>query len=332
MMPRGLWTTTVGSFPKPPQLERARQQHARGELSADRLFAMEREETAKVIRQQEEAGLDILVDGELYRGDMTTYFAERMPGFAISNPVRSYGNRYYRKPIAVGPIRRDQEMTVSWWTYAQSLTRKPIKGMLTGPYTMMDWSFNEHYPSREAMAMDLAVAVNEEALALQEAGARFIQIDEPAVSVRPEELTLAVKALGRAVQGLTAKTITHICYGDFDVIYPALLDLPVDMIDLEMANSRYDLLERFRAHPFTKEIGYGVLDVHSHRVETKEEVKEGIRRGLEVLRPEQMYVDPDCGLKTRTVEEAFAKLRVMVDAVREVRAELGIEAEQGVTA
>jgi len=286
----------------------------------------------KVIRRQEEVGLDLLVDGELYRGDMTTYFAERMPGFAISNPVRSYGNRYYRKPIAVGPIRRDQELTVSWWKFAQAQTKHPVKGMLTGPYTMMDWSFNEHYPSREAMAMDLAVAVNEEALALQEAGAKFIQIDEPAVSVRPEELPLAVKALGRAVQGLRAKTITHICYGDFDVIYPALLDLPVDMIDLEMANSRYDLLERFRAKPFTKEIGYGVLDVHSHRIESKEEVKEGIRRGLEVLRPEQMYIDPDCGLKTRTVEEAFAKLRVMVEAVREVRAELGIAVEQGATA
>ena len=134
--------------------------------------------------------------------------------------------------------------------------------------------------------MDLAIAVNEEALALQEAGARFIQIDEPAVSARPEELPLAVKALSRAVQGLRAKTTTHICYGDFDVIYPDLPDLPVDMIDLEMANSRYDLLERFRAHPFTKDIGYGVLDVHSHPVESKEEVKEGIRRGLEVLRPE----------------------------------------------
>jgi|SRR5688572_5377138 len=328
-MPHGLWTTTVGSFPKPPELERARQQHARGELSAEKLFEMERAETVRVIRMQEEVGLDLLVDGELYRGDMTTYFAERMPGFAISNPVRSYGNRYYRKPIAVGPIRRDEELTVSWWTFAQGQTERPVKGMLTGPYTMMDWSFNEHYPTREAMAMDLAAAVNEEALALEEAGARFIQIDEPAVSVRPEELPLAVKALGRAVQGLKAKTITHICYGDFDVIYPALLDLPVDMIDLEMANSRYDLLERFRVNPFTKEIGYGVLDVHSHRVESKEEVKEGIRRGLQVLRPEQMYVDPDCGLKTRTVEEAFAKLRVMVEAVREVRAELGMAVEQG---
>lgn len=323
-MPRGLWTTTVGSFPKPPELERARNRFARREITADELQRLEREETARVIRMQDEIGLDILVDGELYRGDMTTYFAERMDGFAISNPVRSYGNRYYRKPIAVGPIRRTAPLTVEWWKYAQSLTSKPVKGMLTGPYTMMDWSFNEHYPTREAMAMDLAEAVREEALALEEAGATFIQIDEPAVSVRPEELPLAVRALGRATAGLRAKTITHVCYGDFDVIYPALLDLPVDMIDLEMANSRFDLLERFRQHPFTKEIGLGVLDVHSHRIETKEEVKEGLRRALEVLPPERVYVDPDCGLKTRTVEEARQKLEVMVAAVREVRAERGI--------
>lgn len=323
-MTRGLWTTTVGSFPKPPRLEKARQQHARGELSAEALEAMEREETIAVIKRQESVGLDILVDGELYRGDMTTYFAERMPGFAISNPVRSYGNRYYRKPIAVGPIRRKKPLTVDWWKFAQSQTSRPIKGMLTGPYTMMDWSFNEHYPSREAMTMDLAEAIREEAFALQEAGAKYIQIDEPALSVRPEELSLAIRAFGRVTEGLKAKTITHVCYGDFDLIYPGLLDMPVDQIDLEMANSRYDLLDRFRSHPFTKEIGYGVLDVHSHRVESKDEVKEGIRRGLEVLKPEQMYVDPDCGLKTRTMDEAFAKLEVMVQAVREIREEKGI--------
>jgi 5-methyltetrahydropteroyltriglutamate--homocysteine methyltransferase len=325
-MSRGLWTTTVGSFPKPPRLEKARQQHARGELSADALEAMEREETIAILKRQEAIGLDILVDGELYRGDMTTYFAELMPGFAISNPVRSYGNRYYRKPIAVGPIRRKKPLTVEWWKFAQSQTSRPVKGMLTGPYTMMDWSFNEHYPSREALTMDLAEAIREEAIALQEAGAKYIQIDEPALSVRPEELSLAVRAFGRVTEGLKAKTITHVCYGDFDLIYPGLLDMPVDQIDLEMANSRYDLLDRFRSHPFTKEIGYGVLDVHSHRVETKDEVKEGIRRGLEVLKPEQMYVDPDCGLKTRTMDEAFAKLEVMVQAVREVREEKGITA------
>ncbi|HEY7726904.1 MAG TPA: methionine synthase [Candidatus Eisenbacteria bacterium] len=324
-MPRGLWTTTVGSFPKSPELERARNRFARGEIPAEELARLEREETERVIRMQEEIGLDILVDGELYRGDMTTYFAERMSGFAISNPVRSYGNRYYRKPVAVGPIRRAGPLTVEWWKYAQSLTSKPVKGMLTGPYTMMDWSFNEHYPSREAMAMDLAEAVREEALALEAAGATFIQIDEPAVSVRPEELPLAVRALGRAVAGLHAKTITHVCYGDFDLIYPALLDLPVDVIDLEMANSGYDLLDRFRTHPFTKEIGLGVLDVHDHRIETEEEVKEGLRRALEVLPPERIYVDPDCGLKTRTLEEARRKLEVMVAAVREVRAERGID-------
>ncbi len=325
-MPRGLWTTTVGSFPKPPHLERARNQLARGEISADELRKLERDATIEVIRWQDEIGLDILVDGELYRGDMTTYFAELMDGFTISNPVRSYGNRYYRKPVATGPVRRTKSWTVDWWKFAQSQTKKPVKGMLTGPYTMMDWSFNEHYASREALAMDLAEAIREEAMELAEAGAAFIQVDEPAISVRPEELKLAVRALGRAVEGVKAKTITHICYGDFDVIYPALLDLPVDMIDLEMANSRYDLLDRFRQHRFTKEIGYGVLDVHSHRIETKEEIKQGILRGLEILKPEQMYIDPDCGLKTRTVEEAKEKLAVMVAAVREVREERGITA------
>jgi len=325
-MPRGLWTTTVGSFPKPPHLEKARNQFARGEISSDQLRQLEHDATIEVIRWQEEIGLDILVDGELYRGDMTTYFAELMDGFEISNPVRSYGNRYYRKPVATGRVRRTKPWTVEWWKFAQSQTKKPIKGMLTGPYTMMDWSFNEHYSSREALAMDLAEAIREEAMELAEAGAQFIQVDEPAVSVRPEELKLAVRALGRAVEGVKAKTITHICYGDFDVIYPALLDLPVDMIDLEMANSRYDLLDRFKQHRFTKEIGYGVLDVHSHRIETKEEIKQGILRGLEHLKPEQMYIDPDCGLKTRTVEEAREKLAVMVAAVREVREERGITA------
>ncbi|HZE20082.1 MAG TPA: methionine synthase [Candidatus Angelobacter sp.] len=325
-MPRGLWTTTVGSFPKPPHLEKARNQFARGEISSDQLRQLEHDATIEVIRWQEEIGLDILVDGELYRGDMTTYFAELMDGFEISNPVRSYGNRYYRKPVATGRVRRTKPWTVEWWKFAQSQTKKPIKGMLTGPYTMMDWSFNEHYSSREALAMDLAEAIREEAMELAEAGAQFIQVDEPAVSVRPEELKLAVRALGRAVEGVKAKTITHICYGDFDLIYPALLDLPVDMIDLEMANSRYDLLDRFKQHRFTKEIGYGVLDVHSHRIETKEEIKQGILRGLEHLKPEQMYIDPDCGLKTRTVEEAREKLAVMVAAVREVREERGITA------
>jgi 5-methyltetrahydropteroyltriglutamate--homocysteine methyltransferase len=315
----------VGSFPKPDYLVKARNAYAKGQISKLELERLEKQATKEWIDFQVEIGIDVLVDGEMYRGDMATYFAENLEGFEISGLVRSYGNRYYRKPIAVGPIRRTRPITLSMFEYAQSLTDRPVKGMLTGPYTMTDWSFNEYYSDRRSMALALAEAIHQEAVDLERAGAKYIQIDEPATSTRPEEIDLVIEALGIVTDGLKAHTITHICYGDFETIYPKMLELPVDQIDLEMANSNYDLLELFRKHPFTKYIGYGVIDVHSHRIETVEEVKRGIYLGLEILKPEQMYIDPDCGLKTRTVEEAKAKLRVMVEAVRQVRAELGLD-------
>ena len=317
-----LETTTIGSFPKPQYIVKARAKFAKGEISLEGLKALERKATEEVIRTQEELGLDILVDGEIYRGDMATFFAERMDGFTISGLVRSYGNRYYRKPIVKGPVRRKGPMTVEWFLYAQGLTRKPVKGMLTGPYTMTDWSFNEHYPFRRDLVLDFAREIHEEALDLEKAGARYIQIDEPAVSTRPEEIALAIEGLGIATEGLRAKTITHICYGDFEDVYSRLLDLPVDQIALEMSNSSYDLLRLMKKIPFTKELGLGVLDVHSHVIEKKEKVKEGIRRALEVIPPERIVVNPDCGLKTRTEEEAYQKLKVMVEAVKEIREEL----------
>lgn len=317
-----LLTTTVGSFPKPAYLVRARNKFARGEIGREELLELEKQATRDVIQLQEELGLDILVDGEMYRGDMVTYFSEQMEGFAISGLVRSYGNRYYRKPVVNGPVRWTAPITAAMFTYTQSLTSKPVKGMLTGPYTIMEWSFDEYYPSREKLVFDLAEAVHQEALALQEAGAQYIQIDEPAISTRPEELPLASEALGVVTRGLRAKTITHMCYGDFARVYKDLLHLPVDQLDLEMVNSNYDMLDLFRREPCTKEIGLGVLDVHSHRVETVDEVVRGIKRALEVLQPEQIYVDPDCGLKTRTWEEAREKLRVMVEGTRKMRQEL----------
>lgn len=283
---------------------------------------LEKKATREWILTQEEIGLDILVDGEMYRGDMATYFAEEYDGFKISGLVRSYGNRFYRKPIIVGKVRRTKPVTLKWFKFAQGLTQKPVKGMLTGPYTMMDWSFDEHYGSRRDCALALAEVINQEARDLEKAGARYIQIDEPAVSVRPEEINLAIEALKAASAGLKAKTITHICYGRFDLIYPRMLKLPVDQIDLEMSNSGYDMLTLFRKSPFTKQIGLGVLDVHSHKVETKEAVKSRIRAAMETIPLEQIYVDPDCGLKTRTKEEVMAKLRVMVAAVKELREEL----------
>lgn len=317
-------TTTVGSFPKPPYLTRARGQLARGEICAEELRLVEEQATREVIALQEELGLDVLVDGEMYRGDMVTYFAENLEGFAVSGLVRSYGNRYYRKPIITGPLRRPRPVTVEWWEFAQSLTAQPVKGMLTGPYTIMDWSFDEHYPSRRHACLALAEIVAEEAADLEAGGAQYIQIDEPAVSTRPEELPLAIEALSVVTSALSAaKTVSHICYGDFASIYPQMLELPVDQLDLETFNSGGDLFELFRRTPYTKEIGLGSIDVHTHVVEEKEDVKTFIRQALEVLPVEKVYISPDCGLKTRTWEEARAKLAVMVSAVHELRQELG---------
>ena len=324
-MTESLLTTSVGSFPKPEYLTKARSRVARGEMDAEELQVLERKATEHWIRIQEELGLDILVDGEMYRGDMVTYFSEHMLGFAISGLVRSYGNRYYRKPIATGPVGRADAISVEWWKHTQSLTERPVKGMLTGPYTIADWSFNEYYVSREAFILDLAKAVHEEAVDLERAGAKYIQIDEPAISTRPEEMELASRALGIVTNGLTAYTITHICYGDFAKVYDYLVGLPVDMLDLELANSNYDLLDLFRRHPTDKGLSMGVTDVHTHKVESVEEIVEGIKRGMGVFPTERLYIKPDCGLKTRQEEEAVAKLRNMMIAVRQVRDELGID-------
>ena len=312
-------TTSVGSFPKLPSLMRARGDFAKGKISAAALQAEEEKATAFWMETQEEIGLDILVDGEQYRGDMVAYFAERMPGFEIGDLVRSYGNRYYHKPIISGEMRWPGPITVEWWKFAQRCTSRPVKGMLTGPYTVMDWSFNEHYPDRKAACLALAREIRKEVEALIEAGAKIIQIDEPATSVRPEELPLVAEAMQIVTEGLPAYFITHICYGAFRLIYPAMLDIPVDNFDLEMANNQLSLLDLFREHRFGKDISFGVVDVHSHVTEDVATVEKRLEQALEVLSPEQVWVDPDCGLKTRTVEETLEKLRVVVEATRPLR-------------
>ncbi|MDP3723773.1 MAG: methionine synthase [Candidatus Omnitrophota bacterium] len=317
-----LLTTSVGSLPKPDYLVTARSQARKGALGIKALRKLEEQATREWIATQEQLGIDILVDGEQYRGDMVAYFAEHLGGFRQSELVRSYGNRYYRKPIIAGKITRPTPVTVGWWSFAQRLTTRPVKGMLTGPYTIMDWSFNEHYPSRRAATLAIARVVREEARDLERAGAQYIQVDEPAISTRPEEMELAIEALGVVTKGLRAKTITHICYGDFAAIGPKLHRLPVDQIDLEFANRNFELLDVFRRRRCGKEIGLGVVDVHSHRIEPVEEVVANLKKALTVFRPEQVYVDPDCGLKTRAPQEAVEKLRVVVEAARIVREEL----------
>ncbi len=312
-------TTSVGSFPKPDYLARARADFSKGKISAEQLAELERRATAFWIAKQEELDVDVLVDGEQYRGDMVAYFAERLSGFTQGGVVRSYGNRYYHKPIITGAVEWTKPITVDWWKYAQSLTKRPVKGMLTGPYTVMDWSFNEYYADRKAACMALASVIRKEVEALIAAGCKIIQIDEPALSVRPEELPIAIEAMHRVTDGLNAYFITHACYGAFEYIYPGMLDMPVDNFDLEMSNSELDLLALFRRHPFTKDISFGVVDVHSHQIEDAATVRRRVEQALTILPKEKVWVDPDCGLKTRTVEEALAKLRVCVEAAKAFR-------------
>ncbi len=313
-------TTSVGSLPKPDYLQRARAGFARGQISQAELESLEKMATDFWMTTQQHIGIDVAVDGEQYRGDMVTYFAEHMDGFEIGGLVRSYGNRYYHKPIIVSDVKWRGPITVRWWQFAQSLSSAPVKGMLTGPYTIMDWSFNEYYPDRPATCIALAHQVRKEVEALIEAGAKIIQIDEPALSVRPEELPIAIEAMQIVTEGLPAYFISHACYGAFEKIYPEMLKLPIDNFDLEMSNSNLDLLDLFKRTPFTKDLSFGVVDVHTHVIEDLDVVRARVKQGLEVVAREALWIDPDCGLKTRTVEEAIAKLSRCVEAARSFRA------------
>jgi 5-methyltetrahydropteroyltriglutamate--homocysteine methyltransferase len=326
-MTEGLLTTSVGSFAKPEYLAKARTQFATGKLDRKELDKLERQATKEIIELQEEIGIDILVHGEMERGDMVAYFGEHLLGMKLGGLVRSYGNRYYHKPVLYDEVRWEQPITLDLWKYAQDLTDKPVKGMLTGPYTIVEWSFDEYYPSRRDAVLGVAEAIRREAQELERAGAEYIQIDEPALSTRKDDLSIALEGMAVVTEGLKAKTITHVCYGDFASVFPGFLEMAVDQFDLEAANSNYDMLDLFkeRGFPKDKELALGVLDVHSHKTESLEEVKAGIRRGLELLPPDRLYIDPDCGLKTRPWDEAAAKLRVMMQAVHEVRKEIGLE-------
>jgi 5-methyltetrahydropteroyltriglutamate--homocysteine methyltransferase len=312
--------TSVGSFPKPDFLLKARTDFDNKKISRGALEKAERQATEFWIRQQEKLGVDVLVDGEMYRGDMVAYFAEYLDGFEPGGLVRSYGNRYYHKPIITGEVHWDEPITLEWWKYARGLTSKPLKGIVTGPYTVMDWSFIKYYPDRRTACLALATEIRKEVEALIEEGAKIIQIDEPAVSVRPEELPVAIEAMHIVTDGLPAYFITHICYGAFESIYPAMLDLPVDNFDLEMSNSGLDMLGLFKKNHYTKDISFGIVDVHTHLVEEQQVVEQRLRQVLEVLPKEAIWVDPDCGLKTRTVDEAIAKMQSVVTAAKALRA------------
>jgi len=317
-----LLTTTVGSFAKPDYLQRARNQFAAGKVSAEELDRLTRQATKEVVELQEALGMDVFVHGEMERGDMVGFFGENTTGMRPGQLVRSYGNRYYHKPVIVDEVRWDRPITLDFWKYAQGLTSKPVKGMLTGPYTIVEWSFDEYYPSRRDAVLAMARVIHEEAAALAHAGAKYIQIDEPAIHTRPDaDFDLGVESMEAVVRGVDAEFHTHICYGDIARIYPGMLRLPVKQIHLAFKNENFELLKILEQVPFdtSKELGLGVIDVHNHNVESVREVEEGIERTLALLPPERVWIEPDCGLKTRTPDEVLEKLKVMIaarDAVR----------------
>jgi 5-methyltetrahydropteroyltriglutamate--homocysteine methyltransferase len=323
-------TTTIGSFPQTAELRKTRERLRKGEMSREQYDAYVRDEIAKVVRLQEEIGLDVLVHGEFERSDMVDYFAERLRGMAfIEGWVQSYGTRYVRPPLIYGDVSRPAAMTVAESRYAQGLTKKPMKGMLTGPVTILKWSFPREDISQEAIANQLALAIRDETVDLERAGIPVIQIDEPAFregfplrrADRAEYLRWAVRAFRLASSGVAPQTMihSHMCYSEFNEIMAAIEDLDADVVSIESSRSGGELLGVFREHKYGRGIGPGVYDVHSERVPAAEEMAGMLRRALEAIPRERLWVNPDCGLKTRAYPETVASLKNLVAAAKATR-------------
>ena len=325
-------TTTIGSFPQTGDVRKARAAHARGVLSYKDYETFLRQETANAIRWQEEIGLDVLVHGEFERNDMVQYFGEQLSGFAFTQHawVQSYGSRYVRPPIIFGDVSRPNPMTVRWWQYAQSLTGRPVKGMLTGPVTILNWSFVRDDIPRSETCRQIALAIRDEVADLEKAGAKMIQIDEAALReglpLRHKDwqpyLDWAVESFRLCSMGVADETQihTHMCYSEFNDIISAIAAMDADVISIETSRSKMELLDAFRNFQYPNEIGPGVYDIHSPRVPAVEEMTDLLSLARKRLQDRQLWINPDCGLKTRKWEEVKPALVNMVEAARRLRA------------
>ncbi len=328
-------TTTIGSFPQTEEVRRLRARYRRGELSEAQYEASIRAEIEKAIRWQESVGLDVLVHGEFERNDMVEYFGEQLEGFAFTQNgwVQSYGSRCVKPPIIFGDVERKGTMTVPWTQYAQSLTDKLVKGMLTGPITILQWSFVRDDQPREATAMQIALAIRDEVSDLEKAGIRIIQIDEPAIReglpLRRAEghyyLQWAVKAFRVASSGVSDETQihTHMCYSEFNDIIQNIAVMDADVITIETSRSQMELLDAFVGFQYPNEIGPGIYDIHSPRVPTADEMTALLEKALRFIPERNLWVNPDCGLKTRRWPETRAAIENMVSAAQRLRQALG---------
>ncbi|MGO1055245.1 5-methyltetrahydropteroyltriglutamate--homocysteine S-methyltransferase [Crossiella sp. CA198] len=330
-----LATTTIGSFPQTGEIRTARAGLRTGDLTQAQYEERMRAEIARVIKLQEDIGLDVLVHGEPERNDMVQYFAEHLDGFATTELgwVQSYGSRCVRPPIIHGDVTRPRPITVDWASYAQSLTGKPVKGMLTGPVTILAWSFVRDDQPLGQTADQVALALREEIADLEAAGIRIIQVDEPALrellplhaADQPEYLEWSVGSFQLAVAGAAVGTQihTHLCYSEFSEVIDAIDGLGADVTTIEAARSKMEVLEDLRATGFSRGVGPGVYDIHSPRVPSQDEVIDLVAAAAAAVPPKRLWINPDCGLKTRGYAEVEPALRHLVTAARKVRETLG---------
>ena len=325
-------TTTIGSFPQTKEVRTWRAKFKKGELSAQEYDILLKKETERTIRWQEEIGIDVLVHGEFERNDMVEYFGEQLEGFVFTKNgwVQSYGSRCVKPPIIFGDVYRPNPMTVYWSQYAQSLTEKWVKGMLTGPVTILQWSFVRDDQPRSTTCKQIALAIRDEVNDLEKAGIRIIQIDEPAIReglpLRKSDwqnyLKWAVESFRISASGVEDATQihTHMCYSEFNDIIQNIADMDADVITIECSRSQMELLNAFGDFKYPNEIGPGVYDIHSPRVPSKAEMVDLLLKAEKVIPAHQLWVNPDCGLKTRHWEETEKALKEMVEAAKEASA------------
>jgi 5-methyltetrahydropteroyltriglutamate--homocysteine methyltransferase len=314
-------TTVIGSYPRPKWLREVIRLNKIGKLSDEEVNEAFEDAAIIIFRDQQIAGIDVPTDGEVRRDEMVEFFAERLGGFRFYGPVRVWGNAYYRKPAVGGKIYYKKPMLLEEFTYALSVSYTPnLKITITGPYTIAEWSYNEYYRSKRDLTFELAKVINMELKKLAEAGAKIIQIDEPAIHTRKEDVEWAVEAVNEAISGINVKVVMHVCYGEYKNLVPYLSKLNVDQINLALKNYNYRPIKLFKK--WDREIGLGVIDVHNRNIETPDEVANDIRKLLEYFKPENAWINPDCGLKLLPRKIAFQKLVNMVKGVQVVREEL----------
>ncbi len=311
--------TTPSSLPKPPELKELRFKVSKGVQSAEELERKEKLSIGIWVREQERRGFDVLSDGEMDRSDFISYFAGKIKGFPPGGLVRAFGNRYYKRPIITGKLEWQGPIILNTWQFAQRSGNKVVKAVVTGPYTLMDWSFNEFYPSREAICRDLTRIIKKELEILIENGVKIIQIDEPALSSRPGEFNLVASALKELTEGLRAYFILHHRHGNLTTLWPKMIHLPVDNLAFEMTNPSLPVLPLVKKYPTKKDLTVGIIEAHNHVVETPRLVLGRAKEALKVIPKEQIWFSTNAGLRTRTSDEAVQKLTVLGETVLKLR-------------